>query len=53
MPHPELIDKANPPDDLKLESILGESKVILDKMILYLEEEFGSIRPEWKFYSPK
>lgn len=53
MPHPELIDRANPPDDKKLETILGESKAILDKLIQFMEEEYGSIRPEWKYYGPK
>ncbi len=53
MPRPELIDKSNHPDELKLQSILGGSKSILDRLVAFLKSEFGQIKPEWKFYSPK
>jgi hypothetical protein len=46
-------DKQQQPTDDMLAEALGETKVLLDELIDFIETEFGECRPEWKYYGNK
>jgi hypothetical protein len=46
-------DKLQQPTDDMLVGALGETKVLLDELIHFIETEFGECRPEWKYYGNK
>lgn len=46
-------DKQQQPTDDMLAGALGETKVLLDELIHFIETEFGECRPEWKYYGSK
>ena len=46
-------DKQQQPTDDMLAGALGETKVLLDELIHFIETEFGECQPEWKYYSSK
>ena len=41
------------PNDEDLENVLKSSLGVYNKLIFYLENEYGSLTNEWKFYSKK
>jgi signal transduction histidine kinase len=43
-------DKSIEPDDDRLISVLGESAKLWQEIKRCLEEKYGSLTPEWKFY---
>lgn len=46
-------DKTKKPDVPELENALGKSMVLLKKIELHLQGQYGTIEREWKFYSKK
>lgn len=46
-------NKQQEPTDEMLALALGETKVLLDAIYLFIEKEFGDFHPEWKFYGAK
>ena len=41
------------PDDNMLTHELGKSKEYLDSICEFIDNEYGDLKPEWKFYSKK
>jgi hypothetical protein len=46
-------DKLIIPDERLLADDLGETKPYLDSICSFIEDEYGDMKPEWKFYSKK
>jgi uncharacterized protein YdhG (YjbR/CyaY superfamily) len=46
-------DKLLKPDDMMLTYDLAQTKSYLDKIIGFIESEYGNFKPEWKFYNKK
>jgi hypothetical protein len=47
------LDKSVQPDDTTLPGALGSSYNLWKELRGYLENEYGKLTEEWKFYSPK
>ena len=41
------------PDDKMVEAELGLTKQYLDEVCLFIKNNFGDLRPEWKYYGQK
>ncbi len=48
-----LDDKSIQPDDAQLQTVLGKSFELWVDINEHLEETYGAVTPEWKFYSQK
>lgn len=46
-------DKLIEPNDKMLTCDLGVAKGYLDKICEFIENEYGNLKPEWKFYNKK
>jgi hypothetical protein len=53
MTEPVFPEKSKMPDDKALAGALGKRWKLYKKMSRYLEDDFGDIRKEWKFYMKK
>lgn len=46
-------DKLVEPDTKMLSMILGDTQKLYDKICEFIHDEYGDLRPEWKFYNQK
>ena len=46
-------DKLIQPSDQMLSKDLEDSKVFFEKVCVFIKQEYGDLRPEWKFYNKK
>lgn len=46
-------EKQLQPTDEMLRAVMGEAKILLDEIILFVEKEYGECHTEWKFYGTK
>ena len=53
MTEPVFPDKSKMPDDNALANVLGKKWALYERMYQFLEDDFGNIHKEWKFYMKK